>query len=66
MIPLVAWLMHLSSFWVLLSSMVMFLGIPLVVTLFRPVGGTVLNEALAGTARLQALYAIAFAVGINL
>lgn len=66
MVPFAAWLIGLSSAWVLIASFVMFAGVPLVVTVFRPVGGTVLNETLAGTARLQALYAVAFAVGVNL
>ncbi len=62
-VPLLMWLLDLSTFWVMLA----WLSLPLGISTIRLVlteTGRILNQALAGTARLALVYALLFSVGI--
>jgi len=62
-VPLVLWIVNMTSPWALLA----FLSLPLGVSLARFVwreAGRPLNQALAGTGRLTLVFAILFSVGV--
>lgn len=61
--PLVMGLLRLTSVWVMLA----WLSIPLAISLWQQIRrekGRALNKALAGTARLELIYALLFSVGM--
>ena len=64
--PLVLWLAGQLSAWVMFSWLSLPLAIKLVRTLYRPVSGPILNQALAGTARLDLVFSLLFTIGLVL
>ena len=64
--PLVLWLAGQLSAWVLLTWLSLPLAVKLVRTLYRSTSGPVMNEALAGTARLDLVFSLLFTVGLVL
>lgn len=64
LVPLVLWLTSQSSAWVMLSWLSLPLAWSPLQTLLKS-SGTVLNKALAATARLQLVYGILFAFGLS-
>lgn len=70
-IPLVMILLHIAGVWLLIASAVIVVFVPLILkslrTQLEPMKtGIILNDLLARTARVKLVYAIAFAVGMNL
>ena len=65
LVPVIAWLTGLASFWVLLALVTAPLA-GMLLQRVRTVEGRALNPVLAGTARLCLFFAIAYAVGIVL
>lgn len=63
LIPLLMWLTGLESAWLLLTWLSLPLTRPLLTMIFNEKGRP-LNAALAGTARLELLYAFLFSVGL--
>lgn len=64
-VPVIVWLSGLTSAWVLLS----WLSLPLAYRLLDPIfnqKGRALNATLAGTAQLEMIFGILFAIGVNL
>lgn len=65
LVPLVMWLTGVASFWVLLT----WLSFPLILPLWKILGyqqGRILNQVLGGTARLELIYGLLFALGLIL
>lgn len=70
-VPLVMVLLGVASIWLLLSSIVIVIFVPIILESLRsqlePMKtGVILNDLLARTARVKLVYAIVFAVGMNL
>ena len=65
-VPLLFWLARWSSAWVLLSWLTLPLAVRLVRTIYGTSEGPALNKALAGTANLDLLFGLLFAVGLVL
>jgi 1,4-dihydroxy-2-naphthoate octaprenyltransferase len=65
-IPPLMVLLQLGGYGVLLGSAAILASIPLIRTVCRSTDGPVLNRALAATARLQLIYGLLIAIGINL
>lgn len=70
-VPIIMSLLRLAGVWLLLSSLVIAIFIPIILTALRtqvePMKtGVILNDLLARTARVKLVYAMAFAVGMNL
>ncbi|HUU45488.1 MAG TPA: 1,4-dihydroxy-2-naphthoate polyprenyltransferase [Acidobacteriota bacterium] len=66
LVPIVMVVCDMAGIGVLAAAAAMLIGIPDIMTLARQTDGARLNQTLARTARLQAVYAIVFAIGINL
>lgn len=71
LIPLLMILLHTAEVWLLVASAVIVVFVPLILkslrTQLEPMKtGIILNDLLARTARVTLIYAIAFAVGMNL
>jgi 1,4-dihydroxy-2-naphthoate octaprenyltransferase len=66
LIPPALVLLQLGGYGVLLGSAAILASIPLIRTVCRSTDGPVLNRALASTARLQLIYGLLVAIGINL
>jgi 1,4-dihydroxy-2-naphthoate octaprenyltransferase len=64
--PLIFWLTNWAAAWVLLPWLTLPLGWRLVRTLYETDEGARLNRALAGTANLDLLFSLLFAVGLIL
>lgn len=64
-IPIVIWLSGLASHWVLLAWLSLPLALPLVRMIYHE-KGRVLNQALAGTGRLELVFALLFSLGLIL
>jgi 1,4-dihydroxy-2-naphthoate octaprenyltransferase len=64
LVPVVMWLTALATPWVMLSWLALPLAVPPLKTLFTQTGAA-LNLALAGTARLQMIFGVLFAVGLS-
>jgi 1,4-dihydroxy-2-naphthoate octaprenyltransferase len=64
LVPLAMWLTANATAWVMLSWLALPLAVPPLKTLFTQTGGA-LNSALAGTARLQMIFGVLFAVGLT-
>ena len=62
-VPLLMWLTGVSSPWVMLSWLSLLLVIPLIRLVMREKGRP-LNQALAGTARLELVFAFLFSAGL--
>jgi 1,4-dihydroxy-2-naphthoate octaprenyltransferase len=65
-VPLLFWLVRWSSAWILLTWLTLPLAVRLVRTIYGTSEGSPLNKALAGTANLDLLFGILFAVGLVL
>lgn len=65
-IPFFLWLAFASSPWVLLPLLTLPIAFRLTRTLYSRTEGPILNEALAGTAKLLALYGLLLSVGLVL
>jgi 1,4-dihydroxy-2-naphthoate octaprenyltransferase len=65
-VPALAWLVGWATAWVLLPWLTLPLAVRLVRMVFQTAEGTALNKTLAGTANLDLLFGILFAVGIVL
>lgn len=70
-VPLVMVLLGIATIWLLVSSIVIVAFVPMILKSLRsqvePMkSGVILNDLLARTARAKLVYAIAFAVGMNL
>lgn len=61
--PVLIWALGLASPWVMTSIAALVLAVP-PLRLVMTQAGPVLNQALAGTARLQLIYGVLFAVGL--
>jgi 1,4-dihydroxy-2-naphthoate octaprenyltransferase len=61
--PVVIWALGLASPWVMTSIAALVLAVP-PLRLVMTQSGPVLNQALAGTARLQLIYGVLFSVGL--
>jgi 1,4-dihydroxy-2-naphthoate polyprenyltransferase len=61
--PVVTWALGLASPWVMTSIAALVLAVP-PLRLVMTQSGPVLNQALAGTARLQLIYGVLFSVGL--
>ena len=64
--PLVLWLAGQLSVWVMLSWLSIPLAVKLVRTLYRPISGPTLNQALAGAAQLDLVFSVLFTIGLVL
>ncbi|MFZ5440139.1 MAG: 1,4-dihydroxy-2-naphthoate polyprenyltransferase [Myxococcota bacterium] len=64
LVPFALWLSGLTTAWVLLALLSAPLAVPPLKTLFTKTG-VALNEALAGTAKLQMIYGVLFALGLS-
>jgi 1,4-dihydroxy-2-naphthoate octaprenyltransferase len=65
-VPALAWLVGWATAWVLLPWLTLPLAVRLVRMVFQTAEGTALNKTLAGTANLDLLFGILFAVGLVL
>jgi 1,4-dihydroxy-2-naphthoate octaprenyltransferase len=65
-VPLLFWIAGWSSSWVLLPWVTLLLARRLVRTIFGPSEGAILNKALAGTANLDLMFSLLFALGLVL
>jgi 1,4-dihydroxy-2-naphthoate octaprenyltransferase len=65
-IPMLLWAAGWTSAWVLLPWLTLPLAMRLVRTIYHTVDGIPLNRALAGTANLDLLFSILFAIGLVL
>ena len=61
--PVLLWALGLASPWVMTSLLALLLAVP-PLRLVMTQSGPVLNQALAGTARLQLIYGVLFSVGL--
>lgn len=64
LVPVGLWLSGLTTAWVLLALLAAPLAVPPLKTLFTKTG-VALNDALAGTAKLQMIYGVLFALGLS-
>lgn len=65
-IPILFWAIGWSSSWVLVSWLTLPLALRLFQTIYQTGEGPILNNALAGTAKLDLLFSLLFAVGLVL
>jgi 1,4-dihydroxy-2-naphthoate octaprenyltransferase len=65
-VPLLLWAWGMTTPWVLLPWLTLPLALRLARTIYRTIDGAPLNKALAGTANLDLLFSILFALGLVL
>ena len=65
-LPAAVWLCELAEYFILLPILSLPLAVPLNRTIWKNPGGTILNQALAGTARLALIFSLLLSIGLIL